>query len=112
MQILYQRKTERSHPKYTFPEGFDIFHTPNHWANEETCLHFFIFPYVRQTREAIGAPLQKALVLMDSFSGQTTTAVLEKVEEEGIVTVMIPPGTTDCLQPLDVSTNKSAKDFL
>ena len=44
---------------------------------------------------------------MDNFSGQTTTAILEKVEEEGIVIVMIPPGTTNRLQPLDVSTNKS-----
>ena len=34
MQILYQGKTDRSHPKYTFPDGFDIFYTPNHWANE------------------------------------------------------------------------------
>ena len=49
---------------------------------------------------------------MDNFSGQTTHSVLEKVEEEGIVVVMVPPGTTDRLQPLDVNTNKSAKDFL
>lgn len=40
MQILYQGKTERLHPKYKFPDGFDVFHTPNHWANEETCLRF------------------------------------------------------------------------
>lgn len=40
MQILYQGKTNRSHPNYAFLDGFDIFHTPNHWANEETCLAF------------------------------------------------------------------------
>ena len=59
MQILYQGKTNRSHPKYTFPEGFDIFHTPNHWANEETCLWFFeniILPYVKHVRNEMGAP--------------------------------------------------------
>ena len=115
MQLLYQGKTQRSHPKFTFPDGFDIFHTPNHWANEETCLRFFekiIFPYVRKVREALKAPSQKALVIMDNFSGQTTPSVLEKVEEEEIVVVMVPAGTTDRLQPLDVSTNKSAKDFL
>jgi hypothetical protein len=115
MQILYQGKTDRSHPKYTFPDGFDIFHTPNHWANEETCLRFFekiIFPYIKKVREETDAPTQKAMVLMDNFSGQTTTSLLEKVEEEGIVVVMIPAGTTDRLQPLDVSTNKAAKDFL
>ena len=49
---------------------------------------------------------------MDNFSGQTTTSLLEKVEEEGVVVIFIPPGTTDRLQPLDVSTNKAAKDFL
>ena len=54
MQIFYQGKTDRSHPKYAFPDGFDIFHTPNHWANEDTCLRFFaniIFPYVDKVRE-------------------------------------------------------------
>ena len=38
LQILYQGKTERCHPSQTFPDGFDIWHTPNHWANEETTL--------------------------------------------------------------------------
>ena len=82
MQILYQGKTARCHPKYRFPEGFDTFHTPNHWANAETCQRFFekiIFPYVQRTREEMGAPLQKALVVMDNFSGQTTTTILEKI---------------------------------
>lgn len=49
---------------------------------------------------------------MDNFSGQTTTSLLEKLEEKGVVVVMIPAGTTDRLQPLDVSTNKVAKDLL
>ena len=60
----------------------------------------------------MGAPLQKSLVVMDNFSGQTTTTILEKIEEQGIVVVRVPPGTTDRLQLLDVSTNKPAKDFL
>ena len=42
-QLLYQGKTERSYPKYNFHDEFDIFHTPNHWANEETCLCLFVF---------------------------------------------------------------------
>lgn len=33
------------------------------------------------------------MVLMDNFSSQTTTSLLEKVEVEGVVVVMIPPGT-------------------
>ena len=49
---------------------------------------------------------------MDNFTGQTTDSVFETVEEQGIVIVMVPAGTTDRLQPLDVSTNKATKDFL
>ena len=49
---------------------------------------------------------------MDNFTGQTTATVLEKVEEQGIIIVMVPAGTTDRLQPLDVSTSKAVKDFL
>ena len=63
-------------------------------------------------REEIGVPSQKAMVLMDNFSGQTTTSLLEKLEDKGIVVVMIPAGMTDRLQPLDVSTIKAAKDFM
>ena len=60
----------------------------------------------------MGAPSQKAMILMDNFSGQTTTSLLYKMEEKGIVVIMVSAGTTDTLQPLDVSTNKAAKDFL
>ena len=115
MQILYQGKTDRSHPKYKFPDGFDIFHTPNHWANEEICLRLFekiIFPYIKKVREEIRASSQKAVVLMNNFSSQTTTSLLKAVQKEGIIVITIPPGTTDRLQPLDISTNKATKDFL
>ena len=89
------------------------FHTPNHLANEATCLRFFqkiLFPYGEKVREVIEAPDQKALLIMDNFSGHITDGIIEKLEEKGIV--MVPANTTDRLQPLDVSVNKSAKDFL
>jgi len=49
---------------------------------------------------------------MDNFSRQATTLVTERSEEYGGVVVKIPAGTTDRLQPLDISVNKAAKDFL
>ena len=55
--------------------------------------------YIKKVREEIGMPSQKAVVLMDNFSGQTTTSLLEKLEEKGIVVIMIPAGTTDQLLP-------------
>ena len=44
-----------------------------------------IFPYVNRVREDLAAPSQKALLLMDNFTGQTTTSVMEMLEEQGIV---------------------------
>ena len=96
MQIPYQEKNDRSHPKQNFPDGFDIFHTSNHWDNEEMSVCLFqkiTFLYVKKVREEIRAQSQKAMVLMNNFSSQTTTSLLEKVEVEGVVIVMIPPGT-------------------
>jgi hypothetical protein len=54
------------------------------------------------------------MVLMDDFSDQTQINhfLVEKVEEEGIVVIMISAGTTDSLKPLDASTNKVSKKFL
>jgi hypothetical protein len=40
MQILYQGKTNRCHPNFAFPDEFDVYHTANHWAIEETCVRF------------------------------------------------------------------------
>ena len=115
MQLLYTGKTDRCHPKQAFPNGFDVFHTPNHWANAETCERFMeriLLPYVTQIRQEKLAPDQYALLIMDRFSGQKTDAVLSLLEENKIMVVFVPPGTTDKLQPLDLSANKAAKDFL
>ena len=35
-QVLYEGKTKRCHPKSSAPSGWDIWHSKNHWSNEET----------------------------------------------------------------------------
>ena len=44
--------------------------------------------------------------------GQCTDRILSLLEENNIVYVTVPSNCTDRLQPLDVSLNKSAKDFM
>ena len=51
IQLLYQGKTTRCHPQYSYPPEFDVWHTPHHWANEETTIRFIsnvILPYPGQ----------------------------------------------------------------
>ena len=53
LQLLYQGKTTCCHPQYSYPTEFDVWHTPNHWANEETTLRFItniVLPYVKAVR--------------------------------------------------------------
>ena len=39
-QVLYTGKTERCHPSSPLPDGFSVWHTPNHLANSDTCVRY------------------------------------------------------------------------
>lgn len=72
-----------------------------------------IVPYVVKKREELKlVPSYPALVLFDNFSGQCTDGLFKILSDNNINYVFIPPNCTDRLQPLDVSVNKAAKNFL
>ena len=115
MQILYQGKTERVHPKFKFPDNFDVWHTPNHWANQETTVRYIsniIIPYVNRTRESKKLPNQPALALFDAFTGHGGEEIDDLLEQNSIFAVKVPASCTDELQPMDLSVNKSCKSSL
>ena len=55
---------------------------------------------------------QPCLVIFDRFKAQCTATVLGVLEENDILVALVPANCTDRLQPLDVSVNKSVKEFL
>ena len=114
-QLVYQGKTMKCLPSMVFPKGWDVTCTPNHWCNEETTIRYIqniIIPYVRTTRENLGLPKTfPALMIFDEFTGQTTNQVLEFLEKNNLYYIIVPPNCTDKLQPLDLSVNKSVKEF-
>ena len=72
-----------------------------------------IVPFVERTRESLGEDEDKAaVVIMDNFKGQVTPAMTELLERHHIHSCLIPPNTTDRLQPMDIAVNKPAKTFL
>ena len=72
-----------------------------------------IIPHVKEKRRALklsdGYP---AVVLFDVFKGQCQENLFELLEENHIFYILIPTNCTDQLQPMDLSVNKPAKDFL
>ena len=115
IQLIYGGKTEKCHPKYSFPSDWDVTHSENHWSNEYTMLRYIdkvIVPYVNKVRETLQLEDQAALAIFDCFRGQLTKSVTDALEEHNIQLVIVPAGCTDHLQPLDLSVNKSAKSFL
>ena len=71
IQLLYQGKTARCHPKVYFPENWDVWHSPNHWLNEEKMIRYIekvIVTFVSSKRRALKLePEHPALVTMDGF---------------------------------------------
>ena len=114
IQLVYKGKTNRCRPRFAFPPDWHITHSPNHWSTEETMLQYvehIIVPYVEKVREDVGAD-KTALVVIDNFKGQVTESVTSLLEDHNIHICLLPANTTDLLQPMDISLNKPAKDFL
>ena len=116
LQILYQGKTERCHPSFAFPEGYDVWHSPNHWANGDTVVRYIekvILPYFRRVRAEKGLPdTHPGLCIYDVFRGHKKDEVQTLMEENKLLTVYVPSNCTDLLQPLDLSVNKAVKEHL
>ena len=57
-------------------------------------------------------PDHPALVIYDEFKSQLTDSVHSLLDTNKIYVVKVPPNCTDRLQPMDMSVNKSVKEFL
>ena len=116
IQLIYAGKTHMCHAKYTFPPSFHVTHTDYHWANEETSvalLEKIIIPYVENKRQALGLGNQQEwLLISDVFKGQWTDRVKDIVSRSKGKMEPIPSNWTNYFQALDLSVNKSCKDFL
>ena len=55
-QLLCKGTTKSCHPTVEFPSGWDIWHSVNHWSNEETMKRFveqIIVPFICKQRKCL-----------------------------------------------------------
>ena len=98
------------------PQDWHITCTDNHWSSEQKTLEYIelvLLPYVKNTRRESGLPENfSTMALFDAFKGQTTNSTYQLLEQNNISVVNIPANCTNKLQPMDLSVNKSLKEFL
>ena len=75
-------------------------------------IHLILIPYVESKHEELRKPTVAALVIFDRFKGQCTPNILSLLSANNIHIAVVQANCTDRLQPLDVSVNKAAKEFL
>ena len=113
LQLIYKGKTNRCHPRFQFPPDWHITQSPKHWSTEQTMVEYIeeiIIPYIESKRADVGD--KPALVIMDNFKGQIASTINSLLKAHDIHVCLLPANTTDLLQPMDISVNKPAKDFL
>jgi len=113
-QLLYQGKTPKCHPQVGFPDGWDVWHSENHWSNKITMKRYIeIIPFVNEKRQKLKLESTfPAAAIFDNFRGQTTDVILSLLRSHNIVPIQLPANCTDKLQPLDISVDKPMKDHL
>ena len=82
-------------------------HTMHQYINK------IILPYICNKRKQLKLlPDLHAVLIFDNFKGQCTSELLTLLDASNVNVILIPPNCTDRLQPLDLSVNKAAKEFL
>ena len=116
IQLIYQGKAQRCLPQVQFPHDWHVTFSVNHWSNEDTMKDYIrkvLLPCIEAKRQELQfAEDYPALVIFDNFKAQCTYEILKMIDDNQIYVVLIPPNCTDRLQPMDLSMNKPAKDFL
>ena len=94
MQLIYGGKTTKSLPRFKFPNDFSLSFNKTHYSNEKEACKLFkeiLVPYMEKVCQEENIPVsQEALVLMDVFSGQITSVVLDCFKDNKIEAVCVP----------------------
>ena len=84
-----------------------------HWSNKtetSSLVNNVIKPYITKAKKELGLPdTQKALLVWDAFTAQSTDKVTRVLTRLNIKVVPVPKNMTHLLQPLDLTTNASLK---
>ena len=98
MHLIYKGKTVQSLPSFKFPQRFCFSANEKHfsnWVESMKYLEEVIVPYFKKQRSIEGLDQdRKALVIMDVFTGQMTSEVLDNYKSHNICVFNVPAHIT------------------
>ena len=116
MQLIYGGKTKNYLTRFKFPNDFLLSVNKTHYSSEkQACklIEEILVPYIEKIRQEENLPVsQKELIIMDVFSGQITSVVLNCFKGNKIEVLCVPANMTYLLQPLDLTVNGYAKKLI
>ncbi|CAI7817367.1 unnamed protein product [Closterium sp. NIES-53] len=96
-------------PNYEILEGIVCQAQDNGWMDEsavQTWLTKEVLPHLNPQR---GQNARRAMLVLDSYCGHITQAMLQAYRTHSITPAVMPAGCTSQIQPLDVSINRCFK---
>ena len=116
IQLIYQDKPKRCLPQFTFPSDFHVTCTASHWSNlekSEDLFNVIIFTYFLDKKKELGYPEeQRSLIIMDTVKGQDNDEIKRLSTKNNCELVVVSHNLTIKFQPLDISVNRVAKEFI
>ena len=101
--------------RFEFPKDFSLSTNPKHFSKTDELSKFLkevIKPYVIKQRHILKLSAnQKALIIIDAFTRQMTTPVLNAIKEATIFIADIPANLTNFFRPLNLMVNGHWKQF-
>ena len=106
----------QSLPRFQFLNSFSLSVNEKHYSNTQESLKFYneiIILYIKEVRSSYGLSAnQYALVIMDVFTGQMTSDLLNLFRDNKILLTNVPANMTKLYQPLNLTVNGYAKRFM
>jgi hypothetical protein len=105
-QLIYAGRTDKCHPKFQFPDEWEIDHTESHWSTAASMVRYaqrVLIPYVCAQRLMLNlSETQVAVVIFDTYNAQRHNDELHKLLKDNFIEfIYVPAACTGELQPLD-----------
>ena len=106
----------QSLPRFQFPNSFSLSVNEKHYSNTQESLKFYneiIILHIKEVHSSYGLSAnQYASVIMDVFTGQMTSDLLNLFRDNKILLTNVPANMTKLYQPLNLTVNGYAKRFM